>query len=192
MDFIRDIANYFGWPAFAIFIVILMVVIWAVYKIGKVSEKIKTVDKVNDNIDSIKTNICEMSWNIAHMMKRMDLVETANSRFAQTHSPVRLTQKGEKLLKATMKSYIDASFETIIKKYKDIEKLTNPFDIEQFAKKIALDIYADFTTENEKDQIKKWLFLEGATLGDLNLITGIYLRDKFFGLKGIDLSKLDE
>ena len=103
-----------------------------------------------------------------------------------------MTEKGEWLLDRTIKPYIDTSFIDILKKYPEIKKLTNPFDIEQFAKRIALDVYENFTSENEKDKIKSTLFMEGATMGDLNLITGIYLRDKFFENKGIDLNKLDE
>lgn len=192
MEHLKAIADYFWWPAFSIFIVILVTIIWAVYKIGKVSEKIKTVDKLNDNIDTIRTGISEMSGNIGHMMKRIDLIETANSTLAQRHSPIKLTEKGEWLLDRTIKPYIDTSFIDILKKYPEIKKLTNPFDIEQFAKRIALDVYENFTSENEKDKIKSTLFMEGATMGDLNLITGIYLRDKFFENKGIDLNKLDE
>ena len=192
MEHLKAIAHYFWWPAFSIFIVILVTIIWAVYKIGKVSEKIKTVDKLNDNIDTIRTGISEMSGNIGHMMKRIDLIETANSTLAQRHSPIKLTEKGEWLLDRTIKPYIDTSFIDILKKYPEIKKLTNPFDIEQFAKRIALDVYENFTSENEKDKIKSTLFMEGATMGDLNLITGIYLRDKFFENKGIDLNKLDE
>ena len=192
MEHLKAIADYFWWPAFSIFIVILVTIIWAVYKIGKVSEKIKTVDKLNDNIDTIRTGISEMSGNIGHMMKRIDLIETANSTLAQRHSPIKLTEKGEWLLDRTIKPYIDTSFIDILKKYPEIKKLTNPFDIEQFAKRIALDVYENFTSENEKDKIKSTLFMEGATMGDLNLITGIYLRYKFFENKGIDLNKLDD
>ena len=116
MEHLKAIADYFWWPAFSIFIVILVTIIWAVYKIGKVSEKIKTVDKLNDNIDTIRTGISEMSGNIGHMMKRIDLIETANSTLAQRHSPIKLTEKGEWLLDRTIKPYIDTSFIDILKK----------------------------------------------------------------------------
>lgn len=192
MDTLKTIVEYFWWPGLVILFLLLAVMFILTYKWGGAIEKMRSVDKLNDNIDKIRTGISEMSGNIGHMMKRMDLIETANSTLAQRHSPIKLTKKGEWLLDRTIKPYIDTSFIDILKKYPEIKKLTNPFDIEQFAKRIALDVYENFTSENEKDKIKSTLFVEGATMGDLNLITGIYLRDKFFENKGIDLNKLDE
>gem|GEM_PF-2278204 len=44
-------------------------------------------------------------------------------------------------------------------------------------------MYDKYTSENEKDKIKSAMFIDGATMSDLNLITWIYLRNKFFEIK---------
>lgn len=190
-DTLKQVVEYFWWPGMLILFLVLVIIIFAVYKLGSIKEKVSAIDKTNDNIDTIKSNISELTWNVRHILSRLDAVEGANSALAQRHSPIRLTEKWEQLLASTIKPYIDRSFNDIWEDYSDIQDISNPFDIEQFAKRIALDVYDKYTSENEKDKIKSAMFIDGATMSDLNLITWIYLRNKFFEIKWMKLEDLD-
>gem|GEM_PF-2414713 len=44
-----------------ILFLVLVIIIFAVYKLGSIKEKVSAIDKTNDNIDTIKSNISELT-----------------------------------------------------------------------------------------------------------------------------------
>ena len=184
LDLFIKLCDYLWWPAFVIGVMVLLLVIRWVFKIWKFTEKIKTVDKVNNNIDTISTNISVIKWTINFILSRIWSIESWHA-FAQTQSPTQLTEKWRNLLGNTIKEIIDQKREDIKAIYPNLLVLTNPLDIENYAKEIAPDIYNNFTDIAEKDRIKLALFKEWADLGVLSLITWIYVRTKILEERNI-------
>jgi hypothetical protein len=183
LDILIKLVDKIWWPAFIIFILTLILVIFVVYKIWWFKEKITIVDKVDNAINSINTNMSEIKWTVNHILSRIGTLESG--RFAITQSPTKLTDKWTKLLDVTIKNTIDNKREEIKNYYNKFIWLNNPFDIEEYCKQIAIEIFEKFTTNSEKDKIKNELFKEWATLWNLETITWVYVRDKILNEKNI-------
>ncbi|MCY4577009.1 MAG: hypothetical protein OXB96_01065 [Candidatus Kaiserbacteria bacterium] len=100
-------------------------------------------------------------------------------------SPMTLTEAGERVLK-------ESGGEVYLKSNKDrlVERFTmikNAFDIQEKAK----DIIRQEMQTDSFEKIKEYLFKEGKSADDIELVMGLRLRDVVLESRGIPVQRID-
>ena len=184
--------------------IVLLALIAIAYKLGRLHKNLETVlEKINNqetNITAIQTAITTIDkyfHGLAPQVasNRSDITLLKNklipSSFADTKSPMHMTDKGKKLFTDSgLEDIIDTQRETINNEFSDYKKSSNPFDIQSYAQKIAPIVYENYTTENEKDTIKRELYQAGASILDLQTVIWIELRDRMLAETGYTSEEL--
>jgi len=156
-----------------------------IYKAGKVVEKFKVVDVIQNNIDNIKTDIAEIKAFI--QVFRQD-----SNPFAKSHSPISLTELGTNVaIDLHIERAINNCWEKLKGKIKErLKKEDNPYDIQGICFSLG-EKYSKMISEDEFDYIKTYAFNKGYNLSDFDVIFGILIRDKYFLEANIDVGDVD-
>lgn len=106
----------------------------------------------------------------------------------KSKSPVSLTDRGEKVLaESGGRLYVETNYSELKEKIES-QAPTNPYDVQEVAHKVAMDLNVDARIET----IKNYAFKEGLELGDILDVMGIYLRDKILSDKGWKSEDIDK
>ncbi len=139
--------------------------------------------------------IDDLKLKFDELIKKFSVVESRvndlwEDRTAPSHSPRKLNNKGESILKISgIKEIIDSKKEELKEKIKAAGH-TNPYDIEQKILEVAYsiqDLYPELL-----DKIKEGAFKSGADIQAVLFVGGIYLRDKIFPELGLSVNDIDK
>lgn len=159
---------------------------FAFYKVTAVVHKFSTVEKMEDNIDKIKTDLAEIKGNIS--VFRQD-----RNSLVQTHSPVSLTPRGlevEEELK--VKRIVQNNWNLLYKQIQSrLNNDFNPYNIQEVCFSLGKS-YSVIVSPDEFDYIKKYAYEEGLNLSDFDLVFGIVIRDKYFEAEEINVEEVDK
>lgn len=180
-DALKSNAGSFGF-VFAI----LILAFWLVYKFSHYNTKFGSVEKLETNIDKIKDDISSIKG-------FMDVYKNQNNPFAKAQSPVSLTPQGSKVsLDLDAEKIVISHWGDIIKMFSDkLIKNPNPYDIQQCSMKIGAELL-NMLSETELNNLKSYAYKNGHILSNYDIIFGVIIRDNYFKLKGIQLSEVDK
>ena len=171
--------------SFAFIASLMAIAFLAVWKVSHFSTKFSSVTKLEESIDSIKTDM--------HYVKGfIQLYRETNNPLAQRQSPVSLTQIGKdvsselKLEKMVMNHW-DAFCSAVTS---CLKKNCNPYDIQVESFKVG-DSYQKFISQEELLAIKTHAFSAGYNLDIYNLLFGIIIREKILKDKGFREADID-
>ncbi|MCK4554913.1 MAG: hypothetical protein KAT48_14050 [Bacteroidales bacterium] len=164
---------------------IVCLILFLTYKSGKIVEKFNLVKIIQDSIDKIKEDIAEIKGFI-------QVFKQDSSRFAQSSSPINLSELGSEVSKDLhIERIIKNDWEKLNKKIKSLLKEdTNPYNIQEVCFALG-DKYFGIVSEEDLDAIKKYAFSKGYNLSDFDIVFGIVLRDIYFKEEGIDVVDVD-
>lgn len=171
--------------SFAFIASLMAIAFLAVWKVSHFSTKFSSVTKLEEAIDSIKTDM-------NYVKAFIQLYKEPNNPLAQRQSPGSLTQIGKdvsselKLEKMVMNHW-DAFCSAVTS---CLKKNCNPYDVQVESFKVG-DSYQKFISQEELSTIKTHAFSAGYNLDIYNLLFGIIIRDKILKNKGFRESDID-
>lgn len=194
MDLVREIlispAGSFGF-VFAL----LAAVFYGVHYVTKFFTMMKTEHShFKENVDGIRGNVDEIRKDLAYMKGSIDIIRKSNpDGLTQRNSPISLTDKGKEI--AENQGLINIVANNWDKIYSQISvDLTsmNPYDIQEYCIETASVDLNKFLKTEDIEKIKTLAFSNGYPLMSYTNIIGVIIRDKYFEIKGIDVSDVDK
>lgn len=142
------------------------------YKMGRYSEKIDQLEK------------CNLNSRLSRLEGQFD----QSGPVTKKKSPVSLTDRGEKILvDSGGKKFVDENFEELKNKVETPNPQTS-YDVQETAKTVINGLKEDLRL----NPLKEYLFKEGLDLETLNIVLGVYLRDKILAEKGWNIEDVDK
>lgn len=143
---------------------------------GKYKEKVdqleKKFDKIENKAEGLRSDVDRMISTINGLQKSIDKITDV----AQSHSPISLTEKGEKLVE-------DSGFNKIFKEYKDdlVKRLhrlkpRSQYDVQEKARMMMSDMIDDERFRS----IEGWAYDNGEDFAQIMRAGSIKLRDYYF------------
>jgi hypothetical protein len=166
-----DILNTIN--AFVVSIGIPTIIIVAIY-IGRKLQILDDLEPIREKFAVIESKVSDL-W---------------QDRIAPAHSPRQLNERGRLILeKSGIKEIIDNEKETLLKIVRE-KGATNPYDAEA----IILSVMADLPNHcpDVVEKLKTQAFNSGASMNDVLLAGGIYLRNLIFPDLGFNVEELDK
>lgn len=159
---------------------------WAIYKIGKWSEKFR---QHGDKI----TKIENLSEKVIELKTKVDLIydNTNPRRTVAAMSPISLTDIGNQIVAKIEANKILEKY--ILKLTKEVESKNpkNAYDIQMAAMEVAKGKMITFLNEEELNAIKQEAYSRGIIVQDILAVFGVLLRNHILNQKGMPISDVD-
>ena len=177
-DLIKEIlTSPFG--SFGAVAAVFGLLFWIAVKAGAIMEKYKVIDKIENNLETIKD----------------DLDLRKNDRLTQSKSPISLSEKGKDVSKSLdAHKIVKASWniiETEIKEQIRQQHDQNPYTVQEICFQIGRN-YSKYFSPKHMDNIKTFAYEEGYNLSDFDIMFGVIIRDKYFNERNITISDIDK
>jgi len=137
--------------------------------------------QVLDDLEPIRKNFAVIESRVSDLWQ---------DRVAPAHSPRQLNERGELILKkSNIKEIVDDKREILLKIIRE-EGVTNPYDTEE----TILSVMANLSDHCPDiiAKLKTGAFNSGASIDDVLLVGGIYLRNLIFLELGFKIEELDK
>lgn len=161
------------------------------YTLGKYKEKIDKIDEYNpaSKIAELDSKLSEKLSDLSDRISKLEgNMEKMPSAYMQSQSPLKLTDKGEELLKDSGgKFYIDEHIDVFIENIKK-SKPNTAYDVQEYSR----DLIREQQIQKEFNPIKDFAFQEGLHLDLITSVMGLYLRDKAIDKLGFDIDEIDK
>lgn len=152
--------------------------------LSRYREKVDQLEKVN-----AQQRLSTLEGTVAAIQTQLNNLQTNSpSNYIQANSPKSLTDNGKVLLdESGMKQFIEDQFTTLLGSVQ--EKLSakgedySAYDVQE----AALEVVRDQANDKPFLPIKDYAFTKGLDLSNIQLVGGIYLRDKCLESLGFDV-----
>lgn len=154
-------------------------------EIGYCKAALKTFENVDRNLDEIRRDL-------SYLKGTIDIIRGGSNPLMASHSPVRLTNEGEKVARELRADEIvTANWDIISERLKAINE-RSPYDIQQFClESVSVEPELYFSRESLAT-IKDYAFSKGQPLQLYLRVIGLVIRDKYLSQLGIPLSRIDD
>lgn len=169
-----------------VLMVILFVLVWMIYHVGRYkeifsshSQKIGNIDGFGDRMVKLETTI-----NLIYM-------NTNPRKMVEAHSPLSLSEEGKKAAENIHADKILKRIHTKLESFVEESKPKNAYDIQVASLKSTARIL-ELLNEEELIAIKDYSFQQGLRLEDLFPIFGVLLRNLILEDRGIPIADVDK
>lgn len=162
--------------------------------LGQTKEIIIRTDQrimgLEETVKTINADLRTINVDLKDVRERFATFEGKSQNLFAQHSPISLTDKGEKILRDSgLQAYIDAGKESLVSACHEDRKMTTPYDVQQS----AFDFFDTHQfPETVDSQLKTYAFNEGLSMDAIRRIGAIYFRDICLPLKGFSQDDLDK
>lgn len=123
----------------------------------------------------------------------IQLFRQENNPLTKIKSPISLSEKGSEVadelhLKRIIKNNWGSIHKEITSKLNNED---NPYNIQEICFNIGAK-YTEMVSTDELDIIKKYVYNEGISLPNLDIVFGILIRDEFFEVEKINVADVDD
>lgn len=146
------------------------------------------IARIDERTNLMMNDLKDIKPKVSDMFPKVDILW--KDRIAPATSPRQLNIRGKEILeKSGIKEIIDDKKETLLKIVKE-KGATNSYDTEA----IILSVVADLPNHcpDVVEKLKTGAFNSGASMSDVLLVGGIYLRDIIFPELGFSVEELDK
>ncbi|HEY4963862.1 MAG TPA: hypothetical protein VIH90_04165 [Candidatus Saccharimonadales bacterium] len=167
----------------AISLVVSILGVWGL--LSKYREKVDQLEKID-----AQKRLSSLEGRFEALQSQVNsLQQNSPSNFVKTESPMSLTDNGKQLLEDSgIKKFIDDNFDSLLA---ELQNTLSPkgndysaYDVHT----IALDTVISHADDKDFLPVKDYAFKEGSNLENIQLVGGIYLRDKCLESLGFDLA----
>lgn len=117
----------------------------------------------------------------------------SKNRFTQSHSPIGLSELGEKVAKdLSIQDKIEKNWTKIEPLIDEGTKSKNAYDIQQFCMEKPMVYPEEFFDEDSLNEIKNYAFETGDNIAEYMQMIGVIIRDEYFNKKGINKEEIDK
>lgn len=184
-----------------ILILLLTLVVAATWWIRGMYEKVKNLpcQKHSDHIRDIESQHGKMSDKIHEHQSLIDKIEVAmtyirkniesnelqlskmhDAVYTQSHSPLKITERGETMMKRVgLKAEFDRNWGSIKTLIENGIESKNPYDINEFCLQQAVVFPEKFLGEDMISNLKSDAYKEGLLLVDYMKVVGVLARDRY-------------
>lgn len=177
-------------------VTILLAIITAAVTIGRAFNKIsnneKAIKDISKDIKGINSSIAAMNKNIGILIGKMSTIfnSSVGEEYAEAHSPLRLNNKGEELVKnSKIKSILSPHKDYILEIARKMEP-ENSFQAQQ-AVFMAVSEYVEKTPE-VKNVIEESAFQIGSNPESIIFVGSLDMRDDIMEKLGFAVSEIDK
>lgn len=166
---------------------------WLVYWITK---KVTLFDSQREGTNAVVTkidgHIDEIRRDLSYLKGTIDIIKTGGSPLAKSHSPVSLTDEGIRLATELNADDMicrnwDRIFDILEKNIQD----KNAYDIQQYCLETVAVEPDMFFEKADLEKLKQFAYAKGNSLQYYSPIFGIKIRDKYLGIKKINVTDID-
>ena len=192
IDLIKDLLKSDA-GSFGFIFALMALIVWIVYFVTKKVTAINSSHSVlTKTVEKIETNIDEIRTDLSYLKGSFDIIKKGILPVAQSLSPIRLTDIGKEKSKIiNAEEMVARNWEKI---YDNLEKNIsnkNAYDIQQYCMDTAAMYPDKFLSEADIDSIKMLAYREGNPLLYYSPVFAIPIRDKYLSIKGINVSEVD-
>lgn len=152
--------------------------------LSRYREKVDQLEKIN-----CQQRLSTLEGTLAALQAQVStLQQSSPSNYVQAHSPISLTENGKILLdESGSKKYIDDNFDKLLSLVQ--EKLISKgedysaYDVQE----AASNVIKEQADDKNYIPIKDYAFSKGHDLNNIQLVGGVYLRDKALESLGFDI-----
>lgn len=169
-----------------VLIIILILGLWAVYKVGTWKEKFSNHE---DEIKALK----DLSKEVVTIRTKADLIyQSVKPHIPVINmSPLVLTDSGKKIKEKIKANEIFKKYEKNLKEEADKFAPKTAYDIQMIAMKIVKEKLLEMLNEDELIPMKEEAYKNGLLLENILAIFGILLRNAILTEKNIPVSSID-
>lgn len=184
--FADSTANTIGWLQIVVPAAIGLVTgvggTWAT--LAQYREKVDQLEKIDG-----QKRLSTLEGQFTALQNQLSILQqNSPTNYVQSHSPMKLTENGESLLERSgMKKYIDDNFNNL---YAEIQNRLSDkgndysaYDVQE----VATEVIKAQADGKDFIPIKDFAFAEGLVLDNIQLVGGIYLRNKALENLGFDM-----
>jgi len=192
-ELIMKIAGSFGGSA-VITAALIWFVFWVYGKFVKMAAKHESFEKccseLNVRVTSVEKSVNEMRGDMQYVKSTlntlMNMIQNSSQALMQSHSPLSLTEFGEKLANGMgVDAILERNFTGIKAKIDAEVVVKTPYDVQTYClEKIPVfpEIYLN---EDDLTAVKSFAFSNGRTLFECLKIVGLKARDAYFKATGM-------
>lgn len=201
---LKDIlSSDFGSFAFVFGVICLVIWLthWVTKKITEITASHGQMQKenrsVSDNVDrvcgKIECNIDDIRKDIAYLKGMVDIFKSGQAPFAQSHSPVSLTELGSRVARELdAEGMIRRNWDCIVKDIEEHAGGMTAYDIQEYCMETAVVEPERFLLPDDMSSLKSYAFRNGRQIAVYAQIFAILIRDKYLQVKGIPIDEVDK
>ena len=196
MDFINLLTQILGSPvgsfAFVLGLMVLggWLIHWVTKKVTEITSSHSTIKEKADKFDSY---INELRKDMAYVKGTLEIIKNQDNEFAQAHSPISLTEKGQKLADDNhIAAMISANWQQIVSAIDSKVSDKNAYDIQQFCIQTMAVEPEVFLSDDDVLILKQQAYNTGRVLQEYSIIPAILIRDRYFREKNIEMADVDK
>lgn len=193
LQVVKTIASSDGGAA-VVTAAIVWFVFWTVAKFVRMSTKHdsfeRTCDQLNARVEKIESGMHEVKGDIQYIKSTLNtivnMVQTSNQALMKSHSPLALTEFGEKMAAGIGVDEILARDFATIKAKIDAEVTTKtPYDVQTYCLEKIPVFPENYLDADALSSIKTYAFNNGRTLFECLKVVGLKARDAYFKATGL-------
>lgn len=197
--------------SFAVTLAIMFLALWLTHYItrkitlinaehSQIKEEAKAVEEridkrfgqMDKRIDKVENYIDEIRKDISFLKGTIEVTLRSSGALTQAHSPISLTEKGERVAEEIEADKIIATNWERMRATLDAEDLKTAYDIQQFCIETPEFEPLRFFDETTVNHIKDFAFNQGMPIQMYYRMLGVIIRDRYFDEKGIPLQDVDK
>ena len=159
-------------------------------------KQLERASESGDRVIALETNIgkaVEFGERIVRIETKLDLIfqKLSPNPFAQSHSPISLTNDGNEISK---KMNVEATIARLYPNLIDLVNKKSPqtaYDIQECAFAVTRDTLFSWLSNAEINLLKNEAFDKGMSIDSFSIIYGVVLRDQIFRDRNISVADVD-
>jgi len=169
-----------------VLMLILVILVWMIYHIGRYREIFGSHSKKLENIDGFGDRMVKLETTV-----NLIYMNTNPRKMVEAHSPLSLSVEGKKAAEVIHADKILERIHAKLEAFVEESKPKNAYDIQVASLKSTSKIL-DLLNEEELNKIKDYAFQQGLRLEDLLPIFGVLLRNIILDERGIPIADIDK
>jgi len=170
-----------------ILVVVLITVMWGLYKLGGWKQMFITHDKKIDKLDELAEKFVSLS-------AKVDLIyqNTNPNTTVRSASPLAVTAIGKEIMTKINADKVFSKYCDILVEEVEKNLPNNAYDIQQISLKVTRNTMLNILNAEELISIKNEAFNRGILIEDVMNLFGVILRDEILKRKQIPLADIDK
>ena len=192
-ELITTVAGSFGGSA-VITAGVIWFVFWAYGKFVKMTAKHESLEKccsdLNGRVTSVEKSVNEIRGDMQYVKSTlntlMNMVQNSGQSIMQSHSPLSLTEFGERMASEMgVDSILSRNFAGIKAKIDADVVVKTPYDVQTYCLE-KIPVFPEvYLTAEDLSSVKAYAFNNGRTLFECLKIVGLKARDAYFKATGM-------
>lgn len=147
---------------------------------------VKSLEKHDKFIDDIRKDL-------SYIKGILELLQNKGNDFAQTHSPVSLSEKGRELAETIhVGAMVERNWENIRNHIDEAAIDKNAYDIQQYCIETMAVEPESFLSKDDVLMLKQHAYSIGRTFQAVSIVPAITIRDRYFKERNVSVSDIDK